>query len=312
MQEGGSIFNDFNPKVFFENLLEGNKENMSTGLAVIKTLSEVLKKTTASTVTGLLEDLNNTRDELCKTDYSTASIRSASELFIRSISLVSSESLQSDFQELIKIFISRAYKFSERVENSRGMIAKYASPYIGNDMKILTHSYSKVVFEALVSGAREGKSFHVYVTESQPDSSGRIMYENLRKHNLPCTLILDSAVGYLMESIDIVLVGAEGVMETGGIINKIGTLGIAISAKAYKKPVCIMAESIKFVKEYPLNQADIPNEFKYNTSTLLNKDLSEEHPLVDYTPPQYIYLLFTDLGILTPANVGEELIKLYI
>ncbi|KAK6039282.1 hypothetical protein COOONC_23212 [Cooperia oncophora] len=33
--------------------------------------------------------------------------------------------------------------------------------------------------------------------------------------------------------------------------------------------------------------------------------------MVDYTSPQYINLLFTDLGILTPAAVGEELIKLY-
>uniref|UniRef100_A0A0N4Z256 EIF-2B GDP-GTP exchange factor subunit alpha n=1 Tax=Parastrongyloides trichosuri TaxID=131310 RepID=A0A0N4Z256_PARTI len=283
------IINSFNPREYFERTIEENKDNISTGLAVIKTLSEILKQTTA-----------------------TASIRSASELFIRSISLVSSESLQSDFQKLIEIFISRAYKFMARVENSRSMISKYAAPYIRNDMKILTHSYSKVIFEALKSAADQGKHFHVYVTESQPDSSGKAMYEKLKEHNISCTLILDSAVGYLMELIDIVLVGAEGVMETGGIINKIGTLGVAICAKAYKKPVCIMAESIKFVKEYPLNQTDIPNEFKYNTSTLLYKDLNNEHPLVDYTPPQYIYLLFTDLGILTPANIGEELIKLYV
>lgn len=38
---------------------------------------------------------------------------------------------------------------------------------------------------------------------------------------------------------------------------------------------------------------------------------SERHPMVDYTPPQYIKLLFTDHGILTPAAVGDELIKLY-
>ncbi|KAK6022150.1 initiation factor, subunit 2 family protein [Ostertagia ostertagi] len=108
-----------------------------------------------------------------------------------------------------------------------------------------------------------------------------------------------------------VAVGAEGVMETGGIINKIGTLNVAIVAKTMNKPFFVMAESIKFVKEYPLNQADIPEEFKYRTSVLENKDLSIEHPMVDYTSPQYINLLFTDLGILTPAAVGEELIKLY-
>ena len=67
-----------------------------------------------------------------------------------------------------------------------------------------------------------------------------------------------------MESVDMVLIGAEGVMTTGGVINKIGTLSIAICASAMNKRVYVMAESIKFVKEYPLNQSDIPPEFKVN------------------------------------------------
>ena len=32
---------------------------------------------------------------------------------------------------------------------------------------------------------------------------------------------------------------------------------------------------------------------------------------IDFTPAEYITLLFTDLGVLTPAAVSEELIKLY-
>lgn len=37
----------------------------------------------------------------------------------------------------------------------------------------------------------------------------------------------------------------------------------------------------------------------------------DDHPTIDYTPPQYITLLFTDLGVLTPSAVSDELIKLY-
>lgn len=36
---------------------------------------------------------------------------------------------------------------------------------------------------------------------------------------IPVTLILDSAVAFAMERVDMVLVGAEGVVESGGIIN---------------------------------------------------------------------------------------------
>ena len=39
--------------------------------------------------------------------------------------------------------------------------------------------------------------------------------------------------------------------------------------------------------------------------------VSLENPTCDFTPPQYLTLLFTDLGVLTPSAVSDELIKLY-
>lgn len=54
--------------------------------------------------------------------------------------------------------------------------------------------------------------------------------------------------------------------------------------------------------------------FQYSAALLSSPscDLTNEHPMVDYTPPSYITLLFTDLGILTPSAVSDELIKLYL
>jgi len=42
-----------------------------------------------------------------------------------------------------------------------------------------------------------------------------------------------------------VLAGAEGVVENGGVINKLGTYQIAVCARAHNKPVYIAAESYK-------------------------------------------------------------------
>lgn len=47
------------------------------------------------------------------------------------------------------------------------------------------------------------------------------MCMKLKSKGIQSTLILDAAVGYVMEKVDIVLVGAEGVAESGGIINKV-------------------------------------------------------------------------------------------
>ena len=114
----------------------------------------------------------------------------------------------------------------------------------------------------------------------------------LRSCGIPCTVILDSAVGYVMGEVHCVMLGAEGVAESGGIINKvgisnylkysnqnkhkcsrayisifllllqIGTYTIALCAKMLNKPVYVMCESFKFVRLYPLNQQDLPDEFK--------------------------------------------------
>lgn len=83
-------------------------------------------------------------------------------------------------------------------------------------------------------------------------------------------------------------------LENGGIINKLGTFTIALCAKAHKKPMYVFAESLKFMKEYPLSSSDV--EF------MIPK--MEDHPCdlsADYTPPEYVTSLITDLGIFPPT-----------
>lgn len=164
----------------------------------------------------------------------------------------------------------------------------------------------------MVEAAKNNKRFHVFVTSSASDTGGERMKADLEKAGIECTLILDSAIGYVMETMDFVMVGAEGVVESGGIINRIGTFTMAVCAKEIKKPVYVLAESFKFSRIYPLNQRDLPDDYKYPRKSIESGDVSKTHPLVDYTPPSYITILFTDLGILTPSAVSDELIKLYL
>lgn len=41
------------------------------------------------------------------------------------------------------------------------------------------------------------------------------------KAGIPATIILDTAVGYVIDKVDAVFVGAEGVVENGGLINAV-------------------------------------------------------------------------------------------
>jgi translation initiation factor 2B subunit (eIF-2B alpha/beta/delta family) len=42
------------------------------------------------------------------------------------------------------------------------------------------------------------------------------------ERGIPTKVVLDAAVAAIMEEVDLCLVGAEGVMENGGIVNKVG------------------------------------------------------------------------------------------
>jgi len=300
-----------NATQYFEKLL-ANDPQKSTGLAAIETLLAKLKESKAVGVHDLTVELTTTISALLSTDKSAASIKSATELFLRFISLTKDESKNDDFSELMKIYKKRGSQLINRICQSRSIISKFALPFIQHNSKLLVHAYSKSVLAALLEAQKAGHIFQVYVTESAPDFAGRKMHASLKEHHIDSTLILDSCVGYLMERVDAVLLGAESVLENGGIINKIGTFGIAIAAKAMNKNVYVVAESIKFVKEFPMTQSDIPDKFKYRASTIVkNLPLDQEHPIVDYTPPSYINLLITDLGIYTTSTICDELIKLH-
>lgn len=49
------------------------------------------------------------------------------------------------------------------------------------------------------------------------------MHKELEAAGIDATLILDASLGYILEHADLVMLGAEGVTESGGIINKVQT-----------------------------------------------------------------------------------------
>lgn len=87
-------------------------------------------------------------------------------------------------------------------------------------------------------------------------------------------------------------------------------------AKACNKPLYVAVESYKFARLYPLNQSELPESRSHKLPVPAKPGddrppIQVESPSCDYTPASYITLLFTDLGVLTPAAVSDELIRLY-
>jgi translation initiation factor eIF-2B subunit alpha len=228
---------------------------------------------------------------------------------------------------------ARGKELEERTKTARDQIATIASPFLRDGVVVMTHGYSRVVFSVLKHAAQRDKRVTVISTESRPQNNGTLLANRLAAEGIPVTLISDSAAAHMMDQVDLVFVGAEAVVENGGIINNMGTYQLALVAKAHNKPFYVAAETFKMTRDFPLNQSSIPiqtyappptdslveapKDAKDTNSTSLSSQsqlrdvcISKWHqPMLDYTPPQYISLLFTDLSVLTPSAVSDELIK---
>ena len=102
-----------------------------------------------------------------------------------------------------------------------------------------------VVFEAV----RQGKRSSVYVDETRPLLQGaRLTAWELQRAGIPCAVLCDGAAAWLLRTrrIDAVLVGRGPRRGNGDTANKIGTLAVALAARACRVPFYVVAPGRSF------------------------------------------------------------------
>ncbi|EYU45912.1 hypothetical protein ABFS82_04G090800 [Erythranthe guttata] len=286
--------------------------DLAEAVAAIRSLASVIRSSQATTMMELEIELKKAADSLKSWDTTSISLTAGCDLFMRYVTRTSALEYE-DFNSAKSRLMERADKFGDISYKARRIIASLGQDFVFDGCTILVHGFSRVVFEILRTAAQSKKLFRVFCTEGRPDRTGLRLANELAKLDVPVKLLIDSAVAYSMDDVDMVFVGADGVVESGGIINMMGTYQIALVAKSMNKPVYCAAESYKFARLYPLDQKDMepalrPIDFGVPIPSMVEVETSAR----DYTPPQYLTLLFTDLGVLTPSVVSDELIQLYL
>lgn len=392
-------------------------EDVAIPVAAMNALVLCIKKTIATTWMELEDELRSAITALKRCRHedlggrTNLSLDSGCDLFMKYVTRAF-ELDSMDFDTCKKELLFRGTEFAEMSSRSRSYISEIGNSFISDGSVVLVHGYSRVV-AALVLKAAESKQFRCVVTESRPNLGGvNPILDIFKNAGIPTSLILDCAVASILSEVDLCLVGAEGVMENGSIVNRTGTYQIGIVAKQLKKPFYVAVESYKFARMYPLTQRDIssmcdfgidedeneeeaggayqrkgakrnasiterdisdsvfgeaesiddfsslkidvpqksnenkedlgtpgtpgtPGGLLYSNSSdnliihrgsnnssrvditqagspeLSEKKVVIDHSMIDLTPAEYITLMFTDLGVLTPAAVSDELIRLY-
>jgi len=191
----------------------------SGAVCAIDTLLHFLSSSRAKTLQEVVVEQRKISEHLWKeVETPTTPVKSGCELFIRFITLVNQGLEETDFEKTKQMLVLRGANFRSQCAGARDRISHLGHRFLRDGATVLTHSRSRVVAELIKRAAKDAKRLSVYVTQSAPDHSGEEMKTDLEKAGVQTTLILDSAVAYIMEKVDVVLVGAEGVVENGGII----------------------------------------------------------------------------------------------
>ena len=161
----------------------------------------------------------------------------------------------------------------------------------------------------------DGKKIKVIATETRPVQQGsRLTAFELQHDGFDVSLIPDTAVGYAMSQglVDRVIVGADRILRTGHVYNKIGTYQVATMAKQHGVPFYVAAPLSTFdmqsdPKDVVIEQRSSQEVVKIGDVRTAPEGISVINPAFDETPPELVSSIITEAGIAKPPY--EESIK---
>lgn len=178
-------------------------------------------------------------------------------------------------------------------------ILHYAVDFLSKHSCIATHSRSSLVLQILT---RISQGLHVICTESRPLNEGRRLARELASSGATVTLVVDNAIFSLLQKADCVLFGVDAVTPIG-VMNKIGTMGIATVAKEQGIPVYAAASSHKLCPfSLPISLRDSNEVWESPPGYIEVKNF-----YFDITPVSHIDKFLTEKGVLNPSKITEHI-----
>ncbi|MBI2845709.1 MAG: hypothetical protein HYX86_04090 [Chloroflexi bacterium] len=197
------------------------------------------------------------------------------------------------------------------MDSSLEKIARHTLPLIKNSSTVLTHSFSSAVLATLLRAHDRKKKFAVICSESRPLDEGKRLARRIAKEGIKTRLVADAALADLVQEASLVLVGGDAVtMEPWRLVNKVGTYGLALAAKAKHVPFYVLMSSDKFLPHgYPPlpNPDHDPREVWPGSPR--NPNLQVMNRYFDFTPLELVTEMVTEHGLFSPHQTSKYIPK---
>ncbi len=229
----------------------------------------------------------------------------------------------NDVSEIKKSIVDAAKKMAEDDVKTNMKMGQNGSTLFEENDTILTHcnagALATVAYGTALGVIRatkeSGKKIKVIATETRPVQQGsRLTAFELKHDGIDVDLIPDTAVGYTMANglVNKVIVGADRILRTGHVFNKIGTYQIATIAKRHDIPFFVAAPLSTFDLKSNPEDVIIEQRNASEVTTIGEKKTAPDgvgviNPAFDMTPPELITGIITEAGVANPPY--EESIK---
>jgi len=268
----------------------------------------------------LIEDLEKAKKILFETRPTAVNLKWGLETIMEVANKGNSVS------EIKESVVQTAKKMAEDDVQINMTMGKYGSELFNDNDTIMTHcnagALATVAYGTALGVIRatrdSGKNIKVIATETRPVQQGsRLTAFELKHDGIDVSLIPDTAVGYTMAKglINKIIVGADRVLRTGHVFNKIGTYQIALIAKQHEIPFYVAAPLSTF--DLQSNPEDVIIEQRNGSEVTGIGDkktapdgINVINPAFDMTPPELISGIITEKGI-AKAPFGESIKKLF-
>jgi methylthioribose-1-phosphate isomerase len=217
-------------------------------------------------------------------------------------------------EEIRQRLLDEALKIQEEDRAICRKIGFNGAELLEDGMTVLTHCNAGGLATAdfgtalgvIYAAKEQGKRIHVFADETRPLLQGaRLTTWELMQNGIETTLITDNMAAWVMSrgKIDCVIVGTDRVARNGDVANKIGTYGVAISARAHGIPFYVAAP-FSTIDRSLAGGEDIPIEERKpeEITTLAGKRIAPEsvqvfNPAFDVTPHAYVTAIVSEWGV---------------
>ena len=114
---------------------------------------------------------------------------------------------------------------------------------------ILTISRSGTLIQVFKLWKKRKRSLKLIIAESRPAYEGKKMTKELVNEGINVELITDAMSAIYIPRVDTVIIGADAVLKNGNVINKTGSLSLAVLCKYFKKPFYVLSTKSKYINK---------------------------------------------------------------